>query len=60
VREDLLGAQGDAGRALEELRDACRGDANLMWPLRAALADACTVGEVCGVMREEFGEYREV
>jgi methylmalonyl-CoA mutase N-terminal domain/subunit len=49
-----------AARRLEELRDACRGDINLMGPLRAALADACTVGEVCGVMREEFGEYREV
>ena len=49
-----------AARRLEELREACRGDANLMWPLRAALADACTVGEVCGVMRDEFGEYREV
>ena len=44
---------------LDELRETCRGDGNLMHPLRAALAERCTVGEVCGVMREEFGEYRE-
>ncbi len=44
---------------LDELRETCRGDANLLHPMRAALADRCTVGEVCGVMREEFGEYRE-
>jgi methylmalonyl-CoA mutase N-terminal domain/subunit len=52
--------QDAATARLEDLRAACRGDANLMWPLRAALAARCTVGEVCGVMREEFGEYREV
>ena len=49
----------DVGARLEELRETCRGDGNLMHPLRAALAARCTVGEVCGVMREEFGEYRE-
>ena len=47
------------GARLEELRENCRGEGNLMHPLRAALAEHCTVGEVCGVMREEFGEYRE-
>ncbi|HWT22791.1 MAG TPA: methylmalonyl-CoA mutase family protein [Solirubrobacteraceae bacterium] len=47
-----------AGRRLEQLRAACRGDANLLPPLRAALADGCSVGEVCGAMREVFGEYQ--
>ncbi len=47
-------------RRLDELRETCRGDANLLYPIRAALADRCTIGEVCGVMREEFGEYQEV
>ena len=47
------------GARLEELRETCRGAGNLLHPLRAALAEHCTVGEVCGVMREEFGEYRE-
>ena len=47
------------GARLDELRETCRGERNLMHPMRAALAERCTVGEVCGVMREEFGEYRE-
>jgi methylmalonyl-CoA mutase N-terminal domain/subunit len=45
-------------RRLEELRDACRGTANLMHPIRAALADRCSIGEVCGAMRDVFGEYQ--
>src|SRR5215212_9064244 len=44
---------------LEELRQACGGDANLLDPMRAALKDRASIGEVCGVMREEFGEYSE-
>src|ERR671937_615895 len=46
-------------RRLEELRDVCRGEGNLLHPIRAALAEHGTIGEVCGVMREEFGEYQE-
>ena len=26
-------------------------------PMREALAALCTVGEVCGVLREEWGTY---
>ncbi|HWH44036.1 MAG TPA: methylmalonyl-CoA mutase family protein [Thermoleophilaceae bacterium] len=44
---------------LEELREVCTGDGNLLHPIRAALKDRCSLGEVCGVMREEFGEYSE-
>jgi methylmalonyl-CoA mutase N-terminal domain/subunit len=44
---------------LEELRTACAGTDNLLVPMRAALAARATLGEVCGVMREEFGEYSE-
>ncbi|MBV9213901.1 MAG: methylmalonyl-CoA mutase [Actinobacteria bacterium] len=47
-----------AGR-LDELREVARGDGNLLRPIRAALAEHATIGEVCGVMREEFGEYQE-
>jgi methylmalonyl-CoA mutase N-terminal domain/subunit len=47
-----------AGR-LEELREVARGTGNLLHPIRAALAAHATIGEVCGVMREEFGEYQE-
>jgi methylmalonyl-CoA mutase N-terminal domain/subunit len=44
---------------LDELRKACGGEANLLEPMRAALRDRASIGEVCGVMREEFGEYSE-
>jgi methylmalonyl-CoA mutase N-terminal domain/subunit len=44
---------------LEDLREVCRGEGNLLEPIRAALKDRATLGEVCGVMREEFGEYSE-
>jgi methylmalonyl-CoA mutase N-terminal domain/subunit len=50
---------GDAVHArLEELREVARGEGNLLSPIRAALADRATLGEVCGVMREEYGEYQ--
>jgi methylmalonyl-CoA mutase N-terminal domain/subunit len=44
---------------LEELREVCGGNGNLLEPMRAALKERATLGEVCGVMREEFGEYSE-
>jgi methylmalonyl-CoA mutase N-terminal domain/subunit len=43
---------------LSELRDTARGDGNLLYPLKEALRAHATIGEVCGVMREEFGEYK--
>jgi methylmalonyl-CoA mutase N-terminal domain/subunit len=45
-------------RRLEDLRATCRGDGNLLYPIKDALRDRATLGEVCGVMREEFGEYK--
>ncbi len=45
-------------RRLEEIREAARGTENLLPPLRAALKDRCSVGEVCGAMRDVFGEYQ--
>jgi methylmalonyl-CoA mutase, N-terminal domain len=51
---------GDAvERRLGDLRRACDGEANLLAPMRGALKERATLGEVCGVMREEFGEYSE-
>src|SRR5215210_7795022 len=44
---------------IEELRDVAKGDGNLLHPIRAALKEHATIGEVSGVMREEFGEYSE-
>jgi len=45
-------------RRLEELRDAARGDENLLPRLREALRDRASIGEVCGAMKDVFGEYR--
>jgi len=47
-----------AGRRLEELREAARGTENLLPRIRQALKDGCSLGEVCGAMREVFGEYQ--
>jgi methylmalonyl-CoA mutase, N-terminal domain len=44
---------------LEELRAACGGGENLLVSMRAALKERASLGEVCGVMRDEFGEYSE-
>ena len=46
-------------KRLEELREVAQGDGNLLEPIRAALKDRASIGEVSGVMREEFGEYSE-
>jgi methylmalonyl-CoA mutase, N-terminal domain len=43
--------------ALARVREAARGTENLLPPLRKALGSYCTVGELCEVMREEFGMY---
>jgi methylmalonyl-CoA mutase N-terminal domain/subunit len=43
---------------LRDLRGVARGGGNLLYPLKDALRDHATLGEVCGVMREEFGEYK--
>ncbi len=45
-------------RRLAELRDVAGGEGNLLHPIRAALADHASIGEVCGAMREVFGEYQ--
>jgi methylmalonyl-CoA mutase N-terminal domain/subunit len=45
-------------RRLDELREAARGTENLLPPIRAALKDRASVGEVCGAMKDVFGEYQ--
>ncbi len=43
--------------ALEDVRSAARGTQNLLVPMREALRVRCTVGEICEVLRAEFGTY---
>jgi methylmalonyl-CoA mutase, N-terminal domain len=53
-------AERDAGAAesaLARVREAAQGPENLLPPLRDALAAHCTIGEICNLLREEFGTY---
>lgn len=52
----------DAGaveRALEAVRCAAGSDVNLMPAILEAVHAYATVGEICGAMRDVFGEYQE-
>jgi methylmalonyl-CoA mutase N-terminal domain/subunit len=44
---------------LEALRKACEGDDNVMPYIVDAVKEYATLGEVCGVMRDVFGEYEQ-
>jgi methylmalonyl-CoA mutase N-terminal domain/subunit len=43
---------------LKELKQAAEGSDNLLPPIRQALKDRASIGEVCGALREVFGEYQ--
>ncbi len=45
--------------ALAKLREAAKGTENLMPYLIDAVKTYATLGEICGVLREEFGEYKQ-
>jgi methylmalonyl-CoA mutase N-terminal domain/subunit len=60
---DKLRADRDAGKAsaaLAQLRSAAEGDANMMPAIIEAVHAYCTLGEICGAMREVFGEYKSL
>jgi methylmalonyl-CoA mutase N-terminal domain/subunit len=46
-----------AQAALGEVRRVAEGDGNLLPPVREALRARCTVGEICGALRELWGTY---
>ena len=47
-------------RALTKIRAAASSDENMMPLLIEAVEAYATVGEICGILREEWGEYQEV
>jgi methylmalonyl-CoA mutase N-terminal domain/subunit len=49
--------EDEAAAALAEVRRVARGEDNLLVPMREALRVRCTVGEICELLREEFGTY---
>ena len=44
--------------ALERLDATCRDGENLLPPIVEAVKVYATLGEICGVMRDVFGDYR--
>jgi len=61
ARLAALRARRDNARvraALADLRAAAQGSENLLPPIVAAVEVYATMGEICGVLREAFGEYR--
>jgi methylmalonyl-CoA mutase N-terminal domain/subunit len=55
VRADRDSTTAEA--ALAEVRRVALSDENLLPAMREALRARCTVGEICNVLREEFGTY---
>ncbi len=49
--------QAAVDEALARVRDAARGDANVLYPLRDALRARATVGEASDALREVWGLY---
>jgi methylmalonyl-CoA mutase N-terminal domain/subunit len=47
----------EAATAIAAVREAARGETNLLPPMREALRARCTVGEICEALREEWGMY---
>ncbi len=47
-----------ATAALDRLREAARGDDNLVPPTVAAVKAEATTGEICDALRDVFGEHR--
>jgi methylmalonyl-CoA mutase N-terminal domain/subunit len=45
-------------KALRGVEEAARGDTNLLYPMKDALAVGATVGEISDVLRSVFGVYR--
>ena len=49
--------QSAVDAALSGLREAARGDDSMMEPILDAVRSYATLGEMCDVLREEWGEY---
>ena len=48
----------EVSQGLARLESAARGSENLMPPILDAVRAYATLGEICGVLRQVFGEYR--
>lgn len=50
--------QAETANSLKEIKEAALGTANMMPAVVRAIKAQATVGEICDVLREVFGEYR--
>jgi methylmalonyl-CoA mutase N-terminal domain/subunit len=48
----------EVDRLLQSIREAARGDANLLYPMKEALRAKATVGEVSDALRDVWGQYQ--
>jgi methylmalonyl-CoA mutase N-terminal domain/subunit len=46
-------------RSLADMKAACAGKDNVMYPIMTAVRAYATLGEICGTMKEVFGTYEE-
>ncbi len=51
--------QGKVAETLQELRRAAQGSENLMPYILTAVKAYASLGEICGVLRDVFGEYQQ-
>lgn len=51
-------SEADVNRSLQSLRSAAAGSENLMPRILSCVRSYATLGEICGVLRDEFGEYQ--
>jgi len=61
-RLDDVFAKRDAAKAekiLSGIREAAKGSENLMPLIFEAVRSRCSIGEICGVLRDVFGEHHE-
>ena len=50
---------GAPGAAVQRMVEASRTDANMLPAMLDAVRAEATLGEICGVLRAEWGGYRE-
>jgi len=48
-----------AATTLRQVEDACKGDANIVYPILEAVKVGVTLGEISSVFRKVFGVYRD-
>lgn len=51
--------QATVDSALRTMQDVARGEGNLIEPMMQAVRAEASLGEICGALREVWGDYRE-